>query len=140
MTDYDSYDDWWLDLEEPDPYDDVYGYPAWWDISDFPDHYQEMLERELDDDGTPDGGHSERQQRLTDLKHEFDQNWMWWKGDKPIGTHGTWVRNEAPWKQPDRKGRIIDRPDPELKHAYNYNGWGGHHFGGLRPSKRKSVK
>lgn len=115
-----------------DPFDTV--------PEDWPDYYQQMLDAEVDDDGIPEGGHSDRQQRLHDLKKTLDRDWRWWIGDKKAGTHGTWVSNEEPWRQPDRKGRIIDRYDPELKHAWRVPTKDGEWFGGVRPSKRKSVK
>ena len=86
-------------------------------------------------------GGGDRYRRIKQLKKRLDKTGAYWKHDgakDPV--HGTWVSNEPPYREPDRKGKVIDKPDPELINMYEYDWRGNRVFGGKRPSKRKSVK
>jgi hypothetical protein len=82
-------------------------------------------------------GGGDRYRRIKQLRRKLDHDGSYWKHEGKDGTDGVWVSND-PWKA--RKGNTIDQPDDELRHAWQYPSTDGRHFGGKRPSKRKSVK
>lgn len=103
---------------------------------EYVDYYAEMLDRPVDDTFNPSfSSLSVRADNLTYLRDEFDSCWMWWRGDKRTGVHGTWVSNVERFVT--SKGRLVREPNGlELRHYYRV----GQAFGGIRPSKRKAVK